>query len=435
MKFYWKYEPLLKLNTSKYHTIALTGGRGSGKTQHTIRGVLSCLIQQRKNCCFFRETKESLEDSVKAEIDDIIENDFAGRGFSSLKKEIRHANGSRIFFKGLKQVNAKSIENLKGIASSTDFFIIDEAQAVSKPVLKALVATLRKAGSVLVVLYNRISDNLPVEDVLYLDYQTMSAPEGTYFIETCYLEIAKVGFLSKEFLTRAELKRINKPDEYEEEYLNKAPDLSARSVVKYFNKENIRPIFYQPDMDLHISCDFNVDPMCWVFFHKTQNKLFFFDELVIENTTTPMCANEVIRRFPEHKGAIILNGDASGNYKNVAAANPDITNYIQIKNILERYYKREVDIQIKRGNPHKRNRFAAFNELVLDSSGNRRAFFDPKCKWCLYNIKNVKYKPGTSEVDEPTVNDIKADPQKKFLIHPFDAMSYPADYYFPIRLD
>ncbi|OLA78705.1 MAG: hypothetical protein BHW55_00285 [Candidatus Melainabacteria bacterium 35_41] len=435
MKFYYKYYPLLQLNNSEFHTIAETGGRGGGKTQHTIRGVLKCLIERKKNCCFFRETKESLEDSVKAEIDDIIANEFEGRGFSSLKTEIRHANGSRIFFKGLKQVNAKSIENLKGIASSTDFFVIDEAQAVSKPVLKALVATLRKAGSVLIVLYNRISDNLPVEDVLYLDYQTMTAPEGTYFIEVNYPELEQAGFLSQEFLTRANLKKLHKPEEYEEEYLNKAPDLSAHTVVKHFTNDNIKPIFYQPDMDLHISCDFNVDPMCWVFFHKTQNKLFFFDELIIENTTTPICANEVIRRFPNHKGGIIINGDASGNYKNVAAQNPDITNYVQIKNILERYYNREVEIEIKRGNPLKKNRIAAFNELVLDTNGKRRVFFDSKCKWCIYNIKNVKYKAGTSKIDEPTINDIKADPQKKFLIHPFDAFTYPADYYFPIRLN
>lgn len=434
MKFYHKYYPLLLLNNSKYHTIAETGGRGGGKTQHTIRGVLKCLIEEKKNCCFFRETKESLEDSVKAEIDGIIADEFEGRGFSSLKTEIRHANGSKIFFKGLKQVNTKSIENLKGIASTTDFFVIDEAQAVSKPVLKALVATLRKAGSVLIVLYNRISDNLPVEDVLYLDYQTMTAPEGTYFIEVNYPELEKIGFLSQEFLTRANLKKLHKPEEYEEEYLNKAPDLSSRTVIKNFSNENVRPVFYQSDMDLHISCDFNVDPMCWIFFHKTQNKLFYFDELVMENTTTSLCANEIIRRFPKHKGAIILNGDASGNYKNVAAQNPDITNYIQIKNILERYYNREVEIQIKKGNPLKKKRIAAFNEMVLDINGERRIFFDPKCKWAIYNIKNVKYKLGTSEIDEPTINDIKADPQKKFLIHPFDAFTYPADYYFPITL-
>ena len=36
-------------------------------------------------------------------------------------------------------------------------------------------------------------------------------------------------------------------------------------VIKDFTDENIKEIKYQPEMDLHISCDFNVDPMCWVF--------------------------------------------------------------------------------------------------------------------------------------------------------------------------
>ena len=433
MNFYEKYAPLLELNNSKFHTMAFTGGRGSGKTQHVVRGVLLTAIRKKCKICFFRETKESLEESVKAEIDNIIDEDFRGRGFMSLSKEIRHVNGTKIFFKGLKEVNPKSIENLKGIAGDTDIFVIDEAQAISRAVLKTLIATLRKAGAVLIVMYNRISDNLPVEDVLYLDYGSMSAPEGTYFVEVNYTELEKAGFLSKEFLLRAELKKKHKPEEYEEEYLNKCPNLTARSIVKNFTAENIRPVFYQPDLDLHISCDFNVDPMCWVFFHKTQNKLFFFDELIVENTTTPLCANEVIRRFPNHKGGIILNGDASGNYKNVAQANPDITNFIQIKNILERHYHKEVQIKIRRGNPHKSNRIVAFNNLVLDDTGERRVFLDPKCKYSIYNIKNMKYIEGSNKIYEPTESDINGDPQLKFLVHPFDAFTYPAEYYFPIR--
>lgn len=433
MKFYKKYSPLLNLNNSAYDIIALTGGRGSGKTQHSIRGVLLACLGKKKRCCFFRETKDTIANSLMAEAMQIIEADFPGCGFSATKTEISHVNGSNIFYKGLKEINRSAIENLKGIASSTDIFLIDEAQAVSKAVWAVLIPTLRKAGSVLIAAYNRIADDLPVEEELFLDYQTMSAPEGTYFVEVNYPEIEQLGLLSRRFLDRAELMKANKPDEYNMIYLNRPPNMTARSVVKNFSNDNIRPVFYQPDMDLHISCDFNVDPMCWVFFHKTQNKLFYFDELIVENTTTAMCANEVIRRFPNHRGGIILNGDASGNYKNVAAQNPDITNYIQIKNILERYYHREVEVEIKRGNPLKKHRIAAFNELVFDINGKRRVFFDPKCRICLYNIKNVKYKPGTSEIEEPTVNEIKADPQKKFLVHPFDAFTYPADYYFPIR--
>jgi len=433
MQFYERYYPLLELNRSKYDVIALTGGRGSGKTQHAIRGVLIALLQAKKKCCFFRETKDTVSNSLMAEAQEIIEQDFPNRGFDVTKTEIHNTNGSYIFYKGLKEINLAAIENLKGIASSTGFFLVDEAQSVSQAVWDVLLPTLRKAGSVLIVCYNRIKDDLPVEKALFLNYQDMTSPEGTYFIEINYPEIERYGLLSQRFLSRAELMKKNKPKEYNMIYLNSPPDLSDRAIVKNFSKDNIRPIFYQKDLDLHISCDFNVDPMCWVFFHKTQNKLFYFDELVWENTTTQMCANEVIRLFPDHKGEIILNGDASGDFKNVAQKNPDITNFKLLKTVLERYYHREVQLRIRKGNPRKIVRYNAFNELVKDIYGENRVYFDPKCKWAIYNIKNCMFKIGTTEPEEPTLNEIKADPDKKFLFHMLDAVTYPAEYYFPIK--
>ena len=84
-------------------------------------------------------------------------------------------------------------------------------------------------------------------------------------------------------------------------------------VIKDFSQENIKEINYQPDMDLHISCDFNVDPMCWVLAHTTADKIFYFDEIILENTTTAKTCEEFCRRYPNHKGKIIINGDASGD--------------------------------------------------------------------------------------------------------------------------
>ncbi len=433
MKFYERYEPLAYLNDSEYDVIALTGGRGSGKTQHSIRGVLIALAQQKKRCCFFRETKDTVSQSLMAEAVQIIETDFKDCGFSSTKNEINHTNGSNIFYKGLREINLSSIENLKGIASSTDIFLVDEAQAVSKAVWDVLLPTLRKAGSILIACYNRIKDDLPVEEVLFLDYKNMKAPDGTYFTEVNYPEIERLGLLSDRFLKRAELMKTNKPKEFAQIYLNRPPDMSDLCIVKNFSTENVRPLFYNKDLDLHITCDFNVDPMCWAFFHKTQNKMFFFDELVWENTTTQLCAHEVIRRYPDHKGAIILNGDASGDFKNVAQKNPDITNFRLIKNILEKHYGHEVSIKIRRGNPHKINRYNAFNELVKDINGDVRVYFDPRCTRAIYNIKNCMYKAGTTQPDEPSPSLIKAEPEKKFLFHMLDAVTYPAEYYFPIR--
>ena len=433
MLFVEEYREIADLNNCKYDTIVLTGGRGSGKTQHAIRAILLSMVRSKKRVCFFRETKDTVASSLMAETEGIIEQDFPNRGFSSTKTEIKNINGSEIFYKGLKEVNIEAIENLKGIASSTDIFFIDEGQTISKAVWDVLIPTLRKAGSILIVAYNRIANNLPLEEALFLDYETKSSPEGTYYIEVNYPVLEAKGLLAKRFLTRAELVKKNRPKEYNAIYLNQAPDLADRAIAKNFTDNNIRPIFYSKEHDLHITCDFNVDPMCWAFFHKTQNKMYFFDELVWENTTTQMCAQEVIRRYPDHKGEIIINGDASGDFKNVAQKNPDITNFKLMKEILERYYCREIHIKIRRGNPKKIVRYNAFNEKLCDINGDICLYFDPKCKWIIYNLKNCMYKIGTTEPDEPTQNDIKADINKKFLFHMFDAISYPVEYYFPVK--
>ena len=91
---------------------------------------------------------------------------------------------------------------------------------------------------------------------------------------------------------------------------------------------NVKDITYQPEMDLHISCDFNVDPMCWVLAHKTEDKVFYFDEIVLENTTTAKACEEFCNRYPNHKGQIIINGDASGDNRSCTS---EYTNYVIIK--------------------------------------------------------------------------------------------------------
>lgn len=434
MEFYKKYKPLLDLNNSKYSVIALTGGRGSEKTGHALRGILQASTQQKKKTCFFRETKETLNDSLKAELDGIIDTDFLNRGFTYTKECVYHINGSYMFFKGLKEINIRAIENLKGIATTTDFFVVDEAQAVSKAVWDVLIPTLRKEGCVLIVIYNRISDDLPVEEALFLDYDTMTAPDGTYFIEVNYPEILHLGHLSKEFLNRAELVRQNRPDEYEQLYLNRPNRGNQNFVVKYFTSDNIKEIYYQSEFDLHITCDFNVDPMCWVLAHKVEDKVFYFDEIVVENTTTRECIKEFCNRYPSHQGKIIINGDASGNNRSTQS---EFNNYAIISNVLQDYgyVGDRVEFRLRPKNPPIKNRIMAFNNRILTLDGKRCLFVDRKCKKFLYNIKNLKYKEGTSIVDVPTGSAIQTNKELKFLEHPFDAASYLVEFYWPISLD
>ena len=65
-------------------------------------------------------------------------------------------------------------------------------------------------------------------------------------------------------------------------------------------------------------------------------------------------------------------------------------------------------------------------------SGERHVFISKKCKQLLYNIYNLKYREGTSQIEVPMYHQIRRDKKLKFLTHPFDAASYLVEYYWPI---
>ena len=227
-----------------------------------------------------------------------------------------------------------------------------------------------------------------------------------------------------------ELKKLYDKTYYDIFVMGNAGDYSTNLVVKDFTSDNIREIQYQKDLPLHISCDFNVDPMAWVLAHKTEDKVFYFDELVIENTTTSKTCEEFHSRYPNHEGKIIVNGDASGDNRSCVS---EYTNYVIIKKKLESYGY-DVEIKIKAFNPPIKNRVAAFNAKVRNADGEVNLYISPKCEKLLYNIYNLRYIEGSSKIDIPTYTQIKQTKELKFLSHPFDAASYLVDFYWPIVL-
>ena len=227
-----------------------------------------------------------------------------------------------------------------------------------------------------------------------------------------------------------ELKKLYDEQYYKIFVLAENGEYNNGLVVKDFTDDNIKDITYQPEMDLHISCDFNVDPMAWVLAHKTQDKVFYFDEIVIENTTTAKTCDEFFRRYPNHKGKIIINGDASGDNRSCTS---EYTNYVIIKKKMLQYGY-DTEIRIKAFNPPIKNRITAFNAKVRSANGEVCLFVDKKCEKLLYNIYNLRYKEGTSQIDIPTHYQIKQVRELKFLSHPLDAASYLVDFYWPITL-
>lgn len=203
-------------------------------------------------------------------------------------------------------------------------------------------------------------------------------------------------------------------------------------IVKNFSRENIKELNYIPDETLHITCDFNVDPMCWILAHKSSNKVYFFDEIVLENCTTVDAVDEFYSRYPRHKGEIVINGDASGKNR---STNSQFTNYATMLNRLSALGYRRARLRIRGFNPPIKSRIAAWNHKIRKPDGVVGVYISPKCKWLIYNLESLKWKEGTSQIDLPTVSQIKSNQVLKFLGHPFDAASYLVDFYWPIRLE
>ena len=224
-------------------------------------------------------------------------------------------------------------------------------------------------------------------------------------------------------------------ENYDEDYyrinvLGEFGDYSSGLVVKGFSEKNLMHFKYNPNLPLHITCDFNVDPMCWLLAYKDDENVYYFDELAIENTTTQQCIDEFVRRYPNHNADIIINGDASGDNRTTQS---EFTNYAIIRNTLKKHgYNPK--FRLRPYNPPILSRIQAFNARVKNSVGDVHLFIDERrCKKLLYNIYNLSFKEGSSIVDVPTFSQIKSNKDFKFLEHPFDAASYLTEFYWQIK--
>lgn len=124
---------------SRYKIIIIEGGRGSAKT-HSIGRLLLYIMQTRivRIICG-REVQNTIEESVFTLFNDIITKYLLACRVT--KAKIRHlVSGSTIGFKGFRERGAINIKGVEG----ADIVWVDEAQALTKPTLDALLPTLRK---------------------------------------------------------------------------------------------------------------------------------------------------------------------------------------------------------------------------------------------------------------------------------------------------
>ena len=402
------------------------GGYGSGKTfAGSLLGILLCMKFPGVRGLVGAQTYTLVRDTTLQTYLEHLDNMGFQEGidyeWSSTLQKLVFRNTSEVLFRHFDEPNKLKSLNL-------GFAEIEEMSDIPYETFKMLLGRMRQQPKKEWQNFTyRIFGHTNPETQKGWVYKTFAEnPAPNYRLITA--PTTQNIYLPKGFCD--ELKKI-----YDEQYYNifvlaQNGEYNKGLVIKDFTEENIREINYQNDLDLHISCDFNVDPMCWVLAHKTDEKVFYFDEIVLENTTTAKACEEFCRRYPAHKGAIIVNGDASGDNRSCTS---EYTNYVIIKKKLQQYGY-DADIKIKAFNPPIKNRIAAFNAKIRNAEGEICLYVDKKCEKLLYNIYNLKYKEGSSRIDIPAYTQIKQNKELKFLSHPIDAASYLVDFYWPITL-
>lgn len=149
--------------------IGARGGRAAGAKS---TGFVSLMVQEahreRHRYACLRETQESLDESVKATVEEQI--DFLQYpGWRIRDKNIISPTGSRFIFRGLKDY--RSIGSIKGL-SKYDRFFIDEAAYISNESIDIVLPTVfRNAGARLMFAYNPITEFDPIAQKIWNIYQ------------------------------------------------------------------------------------------------------------------------------------------------------------------------------------------------------------------------------------------------------------------------
>lgn len=115
-----------------------------------------------------------------------------------------------------------------------------------------------------------------------------------------------------------EAKRELSPKMYAQEYLASFETVSARIYENYDRIKNACEIDETwGEADIHIGMDFNVNPMTAAIAVWERGSLYFFDEIVEQNSNTQEMSNQIKKRYPN--ATVFVYPDPTGNKRQTNA--------------------------------------------------------------------------------------------------------------------
>jgi hypothetical protein len=217
-------------------------------------------------------------------------------------------------------------------------------------------------------------------------------------------------------------KAIMSPNHFRQLYEAEWLDWSSLPAYTFERAVHVTAdVHEEPSLPLDLSCDFNLDPMCWVIGQHTAKEAWALDEIVIPGgaTTQQACA-EFLRRRPGTKiRDLNVYGDASGKAGSTKSSRSD---YQIIQQEIGAAWPR-LRMHVPNGNGPVTERLNAVNAMLRSGDGGVRYYLHPRCQHGATDLARVSVKPGTRDLDKTN----------KQLTHWSDAEGYRLVRLFPVH--
>lgn len=154
------------------------GGRGSGKTKTASKAIIIEMCLRKVKVLVARERLNSVKDSIKSELEEVINELNLNHFFAITETKIKAKNGGEIIFKGLKN----STHNIKSIAN-VDIFLIEEAESISESSWADLLPSIRPPSGrkIGIIVFNPLS----IDDSTYRRW-VLNPPQDTISLSINY---------------------------------------------------------------------------------------------------------------------------------------------------------------------------------------------------------------------------------------------------------
>ena len=202
---------------------------------------------------------------------------------------------------------------------------------------------------------------------------------------------------------------------FNQEYCATFETFSGRVFYAFDRKYNLMP-WQEPSRaiaDIHVGCDFNVDPLTAVIAYKIGNLLHVIDEIKISGSNTDELAQEIKTRYPNKH--ITVYPDPAGAQRKTSAGGRTDHSILRMAGFTVK--ARGVTTSVRDG-------VNAVNAKLRTISGETSLYIDPKCKHVIECLEKQTYKEGTSLPDKNSGFD-----------HMNDALRYMVEFLYPIRAE